>query len=71
MKLIIKLPDGREFESEGYPIADPAVEFFQKQAELLAEWARANGVVVTIEQVPLQPLAMRNHADKVTARKAR
>lgn len=37
--------------------------------EIAAYW-RGRGFVITIEQVPLQPLAMGNHEDRVTVRKA-
>lgn len=46
-------------------------EYFQKLAQDMADTAEHHGFVVTIEQEPLQPLAMGNYRNRVTVRPAR
>ncbi len=38
------------------------------QAEQLVKQAEADGVIITIERVPQQPLAMRNHVAHIETR---
>jgi hypothetical protein len=41
------------------------------EASALLDYCRQMGLVLTIEQVPLQPLAMGNYVSRVSVRKAR
>ena len=45
------------------------MRMIKREFTLMVERARELGYIVTVEQVPLQPLAMGNHTDKVTVRK--
>jgi hypothetical protein len=47
------------------------LEAIRVAAQVLVNRAAAAGVVVTIEQKPLQPLAMGNHISEVSVREAR
>lgn len=44
---------------------------FKAEAEDLVRRANAAGVIITVDTVPLKPLAMRNYTLAVTAREAR
>jgi hypothetical protein len=48
----------------------PLIEQVRKQAELLVSAAALGGVVLTISQAPLRPLAMRNYETVVSVRHA-
>jgi hypothetical protein len=53
------------------PTLQPVHQQFKVKAEQLVADAAAAGVVITIEQRPLQPLAMRNYETVVSVRPAR
>jgi hypothetical protein len=56
----------------GVPLTrEEVLDFYREQAELLAKTAEENGVIVTIERVPKQPLAMRNFTHQIDVREMR
>lgn len=84
LTVYVGLEDGKqwvrprtEFEDGRFICLDPAVNSpaFQQQlahfARVLVEAATAAGMVVTIEQRPLKPLAMRHYETVVDVRPAR
>lgn len=65
--------DGCSHESgcQGHAWREAAPDYYRKLlAETVAEAAR-DGLVLTVEQVPLQPLAMGHHTTVVSVRPAR
>lgn len=61
----------REAGCQGHVWREQAPAHFQKKAERLVVDAARAGLVVTIEQRPLRPLAMGNHETVVSVRPAR
>lgn len=61
--------DGRFVPASDVPMGGPA--YFQQAAQSLVAQAARFGVVVTIEQRPLLPLAMGHHETVVSTRPAR
>lgn len=65
-------PMGEFLQAERFtPVDDSAVAFIRAQAEQLVRFAARAGVVLSIEQRPMEPLAMGNYATVVSVREAR
>lgn len=71
--MIDRLPTALRMASHGGPkqVTDDAVDMVHNEASLLLDYCSRMGLVLTIEQVPLQPLAMGNYLSRVSVRAAR
>jgi hypothetical protein len=54
--------------NDEYATPDNPVEFYKREIALLVREAEWNGVIITVSQKPLLPLAMRNYETIVEAR---
>lgn len=52
-------------------VKEPTLQDFQAMAQNLVRQAELHGFVITIEQRPLKPLAMRNYETVVSVRERR
>ena len=56
---------------QGHAWREVAPTYYRQQAQQLVDEAALDGLVITIEQRPLQPLAMGHHESVVGVRSAR
>lgn len=61
---------GPEAGCKGHAWREAAPEHYRQQAEQLVADMAADGLVLTVEQVPVPPLAMGNYITTVAVRRA-
>lgn len=66
-----RLGCGPQTGCQGHARRDAMPEIYRRQIHQVVADMERDGLVLTVEQVPLQPLAMGNHYTRVTVRQAR